>query len=631
MCGIFGIFGFQNNCLEKAQSALVSLIHRGPDQAGEWYEPGIYLGHRRLSIIDLSENGKQPMIDNEQKVVLCVNGEIYNYQELKEELIGKYPFKSKSDSEVILYGYKEWGIDKLIERLDGMFTFALYDKRKGILYLCRDRFGKKPLFYSTINNQLIFASEIKALFEYAPSLKVFSKDGIYDWMYHRGNNSKETIYYNISQLSPGHYMICTGDGHKLNKYYDLTDQVGKIINYKNIPEELDSLLNSAVKKRLISDVPVGLQLSGGVDSSLIAHYMKKNHSGEFHSFCIGFSNKEDLRFSEEKYARSIAEKLGIIHHQQNVSKQSVVTNFEHVIQLFDGMLDIPNAIPIYMLCKYSKEYISVVLTGEGADELFGGYEKLTDLLSIEKNRNTYDTFYTNFLINLFGGLQQSKAKQFLRKAFLNNLYAGHPYDILEDTNCYISPQTLSEIFGKRKNSLFDFTLDKRKLATLPFFRQLLLEEHKSYLLFLIDRQDRASMGAAMEARLPFLDRSLVEWAFNLPQEYLFNEKQTKIILKNLSSQLFGYDFTYRPKIGFPLPIHQWLDQEDGFKPWVDKVYSNDFILYEYIKKETLQNFMKSNRFDNKLLCYPDSERMWMKWFFMVIRTTQDLYNITEIK
>ena len=631
MCGIFGVFPFQGDKLELARAGVKALSHRGPDQDGEWFDPSIYLGHRRLSILDLSENGRQPMVDNEGGVVLCINGEIYNYQALRAELIKKYPFRSQSDSEVLLYGYREWGIEGLISRLDGMFAFALYDKFEKTLFLCRDRYGKQPLFYTTSGQQFIFGSEIKALFAFDPALKIFSKDGIYNWMYHRGNNSKETIYHNISQLSPGHYMKCAGNARVLKKYYDLTDIAGSTANYNDVPGELDFLLNDAVRKRLISDVPIGLQLSGGVDSSIIAHYIKNNHQGEFHSFSIGFGDAEDAAFSEEKYARFVAGKLGLIHHQLNVNKQDVISEYEHVIYLFDGMLDIPNAIPIYMLSKYAKDYISVVLTGEGADELFGGYTKLSSLLSLAESEKKSRLMPLSLMINLFGGIQRSRVKDMLRRRYLQDLYAGNKFEILEDTNCYISPKTLAEIFGKRKHSLFDYTLDREKLAALPFFRQLLLEEHRSYLPFLLDRQDRASMGAAIEARLPFLDRALVEWAINLPQQYLFNEKENKIVLKNLSAQLYGNDFTYRPKVGFPLPIINWIDQEDGFKPWVDKVTKNDFILNEHIAKDRLHYFMNTDRFDNKLLSYSDSERIWIKWFFMVIRTTQDLYGITDIR
>ena len=404
MCGIFGIFQFQSDKLELARKGLKSLSHRGPDQDGEWFTSDIYLGHRRLSIIDLSTNGRQPMVDNNYGVVLCINGEIYNYRSLKAELQKKYPFKSQSDSEVLLYGYKEWGIDGLISHLDGMFAFALYDQTEKSLFLCRDRYGKKPMYYTMSNRQLVFGSEIKALFAFDPSLKIFSKDGIYDWMYHRGNNSKGTIYHNINQLSPGHYMKCTVDELLLKKYYDLTDCLESVPEYKDIPGELDFLLNNAVRKRLISDVPVGLQLSGGVDSSIIANYIKKLHYGEFHSFSIGFRDKADAGFSEEKYARFVADKLELVHHQINVNKQDIITHYEHVVYLFDGMLDIPNAIPIYILSKYAKDYISVVLTGEGADELFGGYTKLTSMLSLIKLGKPSKLIPVGLMINMLGNI-----------------------------------------------------------------------------------------------------------------------------------------------------------------------------------------------------------------------------------
>ncbi len=631
MCGIFGIYKFEQDDLNKARSSVATLNHRGPDQKGDWWNPLVFLGHRRLSILDLSENGRQPMIDDEHEVVIVVNGEIYNFQELRTQLSKDYHFKSSSDSEVLLYGYKEWGIDDLIARLDGMFAFAVFDVIKKELFLCRDRYGKKPLFYAKSGRQVLFASEIKALFEFDPALKVFSKDGIHDWMYHRGNNSRETIYYDIFQVPPGDYLKIDSSGQKLIKYYDLTDHVSNSHTYSDCFEELDFLINQAVKKRLISDVPVGLQLSGGVDSSIIANYAKNNHPGNFHSFSVGFSDLDDNSFSEEEYATFAANKMGLIHHQLNISKRDIVNEYEKVIYLTDGMLDIPNTIPIYILSRYAKRIVSVILTGEGADELFGGYTKFMQALSFSNQNKSTNQAISQIAVKLFGNVHRAKIRGLLRKLYLNSLYAGKTEKLLEDLNCYISPETLTYLFGTLKSSLFDYTLDREKLYHLPLFRQFIIEEHKSYLLALLARQDRASMGAGLEARLPFVDRSLVEWAVNLPQQFLFNEKETKIILKKLCSSMYGDEFTYRKKAGFPLPIERWLKDDNGFKPWVQNIYKNDFVLNEFIHKDKLKSYMENNNFDNKILCYGDSERMWLKWFFMVIRTTQDVFGISDIR
>ena len=633
MCGIFGIYNFNPNQLAKATRSLDLLTHRGPDQSGEWYNEKIYLGHKRLSIIDLSEKGKQPLTDNNSEIVLSMNGEIYNFQNLKNELQKDYEFKSKSDSEVIIYGYKKWGLSKLLTKIDGMYAFLLYDKTNQELYAVRDKFGKKPLFYAETNNQIIFSSEIKSIFEFDDELRSFSKTGIINWLYYRGNISGSTIYDKILNLAPGYYIkIKHGTINKI-KYYDLIDNINNSISINeetNYLKQLEAKLDIAVSKRLISDVPVGIQLSGGIDSSLIAYFMRKHHTGKVHSFSIGFSHPDDQNFSEEKYATFVANKLGLTHHQINITQQNVLDEFEKTIYLTDGMLDIPNTIPIYLLSKYAKEYITVSLTGEGADEAFGGYTKFNLPLQLINNNNN-KLKVSDFITNFLGSMPSAKIRSLARIFYLNKHYAGKPNDILKDLNCYISSSTLSKILND--NSDFYFTIDNiiKQLESFNFQKQMLLMDHKMYLLTLLERQDRASMGAGMESRLPFLDPDIVEWGLSLPVEILFNNNNNKIILKRLSEKIFGKDFTYRPKVGFPLPIYKWLDDKNGFYFYLDKIYKNDFILNEIINNSYLKDYLASKSFSNKLLCYPDEDRMWLKWFMMVLRTTQDLFRITDIK
>jgi len=330
MCGIFGIYNFNASQLIKAQKSLNLLSHRGPDQAGEWYDALVYLGHKRLSIIDLSEKGRQPLTDNKAEIILSMNGEIYNFKKLKDELQKDYEFKSKSDSEVIIYGYKKWGLEKLLTKIDGMYAFLLYDKMNQELYAVRDKFGKKPLFYSQYKNQIIFSSEIKSLFEFDDKLRCFSKTGIMDWLYYRGNTSGITIYDKIYKLSAGSYIRLKNGAITKIKYYDIFNNINK--SYSETDEtdclkQLEEKLDNAVSKRLISDVPVGIQLSGGIDSSLIAYFMRKHHTAEVHSFSIGFSNPDDQDFSEEKYATFVADKLGLTHHQINITQQDVLDEF----------------------------------------------------------------------------------------------------------------------------------------------------------------------------------------------------------------------------------------------------------------------------------------------------------------
>lgn len=625
MCGIFGFTKFKNFQLQKARDSLNTLHHRGPDQYGEYFDENIYMGHKRLSIIDISNFGKQPMISEDKNIVMSINGEIYNFIQLKNELIKKYSFKSNSDSEVVLYGYIEWGIDRLLEKIDGMFAISIYDKRQNELYLVRDRFGKKPLFYTQKEGTIFYSSEIKAFFEFDDEFRVFSYDSIKDWIYHRGSYSKTTIFYNIFKLSPGEYIkIKNSKIVKQKRYYDILDHVSNETYSTNL-QEISSYLDNAISKRLISDVPLGLQLSGGVDSSLVGYFIKNHKKEEVHSFSVGFLEDEYKRYSEEKYANYVAKKVGLTHHQCNITQLEVMENFKHVVWLFDGMLDYPNAIALYMLSKYAKKYVTVTMTGEGADEIFGGYLKLKNMQSLEFGgfEKKIPDFIIEYIINI---ILRRKA----RAIYLKKEYGGDTKSILENINCYISPKTFTKIFGKNEKSLFD-EIDYNHLREYPFYKQLLIMDHKTYLHSLLDRQDRASMGASIESRLPFLDKDLIHWAINLNKDELFDDKENKMILKKISASIYGKKFTYRSKMGFPLPLKQWLDHEDGFKTYVDKIFDDDFLLKKYIDMNFVKKYLNSKSFDKKNLNYPDSERMWIKWFLMIIRASQDIFNIRDCR
>ena len=623
MCGIFGFTNFKMCELDDARMALNTLQHRGPDQWDDYYDENIYMGHRRLSILDLSERGKQPMISEDGGVVIAVNGEIYNFQDLKDDLRAKYPFQSTSDSEVLLYGFIEWGIDELLNKIDGMYAISIYDKKKNELYLARDIFGKKPIYFAQREDRIYYSSEIKAFFEFDDSFRTFSYEGIKDWIYHRGSHSKSTIFHDVSKLPPGRYLKIRDNKIEEIKYYDILDHISDTPRNSDL-RELQSYLEAAIKKRLMSDVPVGLQLSGGVDSSLVGHYLKKNHAEQTHSFSIGFAEKEYERFSEEKYATFVAEKEKLIHHQHNVTKDDVVSNFEHVIWLFDGMLEYPNSIPIFLLSKYEKPFITVALTGEGADELFGGYTKFRNMGDLE-NESVMRHVPRFVIENLVGAFLRSRA----RALYLRKRYGGKTKDILENINCYITPETFEKIFGPNEKSLFD-DIDYERIKKYPFYKQLLIMDHKTYLFSLLDRQDRSSMGASIESRLPFLDKNMIEWAINLDKDELFDNKENKKLLKKLSASIFGEKFTYRHKMGFPLPVQDWLDDEHGFNPYLNKIFDDDFLLNQKIDTKFLREYLASKSFDMKNLNYGDSERIWIKWFLMVIRTAQDVFNIRKI-
>ncbi len=624
MCGIFGVVGFAKSELEQARRSLHTLEHRGPDQWGEWFDESIYLGHRRLSIIDLSERARQPMVDSRNGVVIAVNGEIYNYRSLRAELEQDVRFFSQSDSEVVLHGYTVWGMERLLKELDGMYALALYDARQRELFLVRDRFGKKPLFYTFHRGKFAFASEIKALLTFFPDLRRFSWEGVKNWIYYRGNLSAETPYHNIRKLLPGHFLIWKDGKFSVQPYYDVLEAIPPDREEQASLNELQEFLSTAVRKRLMSDVPVGLQLSGGVDSSLVAYFVKQHHQARMHTFSIGFSDRRLQEFSEEKYARYVADKLGFEHHQINISQADYQQHFRRVVYLFDGLLDYPNAVAIHLLSKHSKPFITVALTGEGADELFGGYTKFSGMLRLVGDRRW--PLFPDFLAGSWLGRW---AQDYWRSWYLHHRYGRKPKQILADLNCYIAPEHFRKFFGEPTADPFA-GIDTARLWALPFYKQLLVMDHKTYLFSLLDRQDRASMGAAIESRLPFLDRQLVEWVMRLRQEFLFDLHGNKKILKQLSAQIFGKEFTYRRKMGFPIPIQHWLAPGGLLESEVHKALSADFILMEKVNRPALLKYLNSRSFDRKLLNYGDSDRVWIKWFLTVLRIAQDELNITDV-
>lgn len=619
MCGIFGQLKRYGFSVEAAREALHSLTHRGPDQWGDWHDDHVYSGHRRLSILDLSDAGKQPM--EAGGVVLSANGEIWNYQILRTELERKgYDFRSHSDSEVLLQGYRAWGWDGLLKRIDGMYAFSIYDSGIGKVFVARDRFGIKPLYYVHDDDGVAYASEVKALFAWRDDLRCFSLAGVRDWLLYRGGHSGLTPYHKIMRLLPGHFLeidVRNGD-IAVQQYYDILDCLGR--DKKSDPNDLPDMIEAAVAKRLMADVPVGLQLSGGVDSSLVGHYINKLYDTDnINSFSVGFDAPGEAHLSEEPYARYVADKYGFTHHQFNIDRRTVAENFEHVLHLADGMLDFPNTIPIYLLSVYAKKYVTVQLTGEGADELFAGYTKFRRMAALSQDSGAC-RLMPNAVIEAAGRTDPRIG----RALYLRKKYSKQNASILNNLNAYISAPTVRTMFGECEQILLpERMLDKMK--NLSFKRQLIVADHTTYLAAVLERQDKASMGAGIESRVPFLDRDLIEWAMNLDEDILFGPDETKKVVKDHAADIFSHDFAYRKKVGFPLPLRRWMDADDGLKPWLDKVYRSDFVLHDYVAR------YRREKFDNILLHYGDSESQWVDYFLMVLRTAQDVFGITEVK
>lgn len=562
MCGIFGITGknTKNYTDENLESALTSLSKRGPDDKGIEKFNNCILGQTRLSIIDLS-SGHQPMKDNQKDVTITFNGEIYNYKELKKELGEKgHSFSTDSDTEVILKSYIEYGT-KCLDYFEGMFAFAIWDNRKQQLFIARDRFGKKPFYYTydDIGN-FIFASEIKAIFEMGIKGDV-DFGAINDFMQLLYVPPYRTMYGNIKVLKPAHYGIINFNNIKkieTHNYWKLKKEEIDV-TYDEAKEHIKSLINKSVQKRMVADVEVGSMLSGGVDSTLISYLAQKQMNKPLKTFSVGF---EDI-INELPFAKEASEKIKSDHNELVMN-----VNISEELQKIYKYLDEPNAdasiIPTYLISKLAhSKNTKVLLSGDGADELFLGY----------------GWYWTHW--NIGWG---HKIENF-------NLFPRQFHDYLEKIT-YISKKERKRLWKNRKFANSNIITDFSNGENLSDLDKINIYDLNMYLPGdLLSKIDRSSMMASVETRAPFLDKDLVEYVYNIPIEYKTDKKKGKIILKDILEEIMPKEFVHRNKQGFGPPINNWLEKEE-LKELVKKLFiSSDASIYSFLNKNYIQNLI----------------------------------------
>lgn len=577
MCGIAGhvrlTWGAPRLSQDAASQALRALTHRGPDGSGEWRaeDGSCWLGHRRLAIIDLA-SGQQPMSNGDGSIWVTFNGEIYNYEVLRAELeqLGCH-FKTQSDTEVLVHGYQIWGSTMLAKRLQGLFAFAVYDVRKHVLVLCRDHMGVKPLYWWSDGRTLIFASEIKALlcFPEVRTSKKVSRPGVAQYIVTRYASRPHTLLEGIQKLPEGCLLEFTcGDPRPQPqpvRYWDVRYEANERPENQMLAE-LDTLLRHTVEMQLMSDVPLGVQLSGGVDSSMVVALMetvRRERGGRepIKTFAVGFDIPE---FSELHHARKIAERYGTEHHEVVVGADDFIADFARLCWLYDEPMGEPPAIPTYYMCQAAKQHVSVMLTGEGADEQFGGYSKYV-----------FDSF-SGMLDWLPNGVRHSS---------LRGMGAAMPFkgrrlrSILEILGLSSESQRFASWFGG-----FDTSL-QRQLLHPDFLKEvgdgglegefsaimsgcndkesalnrfLYCDIHSRLVDDILVKGDRMSMAAGIEARVPFLDHRVVEFAAGLPTQHKVSGLQKKILLKKLAERYLPHETIYRRKVGFTVPLARWF-------------------------------------------------------------------------
>ena len=542
-----------------------SMSHRGPDDSGFCLnkEKTVGLGHRRLSIIDLSEAGRQPMSDTAKKVWITFNGEIYNFQEIRDELKEKgYHFKSHTDTEVIVYAYKEWDTNCL-QRFNGMFAFGIYDDDKKIIFLARDRVGKKPLYYAKFDGKFVFASELKSLLRDKTLSKEIDLQALNHYLAFGYIGSDLCIFKAVKKLLPAHamaYDVRSGQS-KIWKYWEPSAPSGEISSEEELLKELEAILKDAVRLRMISDVPLGAFLSGGLDSSLIVAVMSKVSNAPVKTFSIGF---EEGKYNELNHARVVANHFKTDHHEIIVKPDAFSVLPELVKQLDEPFAD-SSVIPTYYVSKATKEYVTVALSGDGGDELFGGYSSYLGTLA-----NYYaDKFIPSQFrkqIAQIAELVPQKIK--VRRHLLRLQY--DPYDAFIDRCSYLYFNQRHRRFLLNSDvvaSLNDrFTtpeiLRREQLmqAAYDFINCLTYTDFKTYLPDdILVKVDRASMLVSLEVRAPFLDYRIVDFSFkNIPGNLKVKGMTLKYLLKKLARKILPRELNLNRKWGFSIPISEWF-------------------------------------------------------------------------
>ncbi len=586
MCGILGWSGKNINS-DNACKSLDKLNHRGPDDYGIWSEDAIWMGHRRLSILDISSLGKQPYVSKCKNLIIVFNGEIYNYKELRQELQNQgINFVSNTDTEVLVESISFWGIKKSLSKFVGMFAFALYNRYKKELTLVRDRLGVKPLHYCIIGNDLIFSSEIKPLIEINFISKEINKNALCDYFRHLVIHSPETIYSRIKKLEPG--AILTWHEGKSNKskywnikdisYNGLTNQLHK--DEGDYLNEVENLLIESVKLRLISDVPIGVFLSGGIDSSLVTAIAQKVSTSNISTFSIGFSDSE---YDESTDAKIISNILGTEHNEKVLNSIDVFNQIPKIAAEQDEPFADSSLIPTIILSKFARNNVKVALSGDGGDEFFAGYPRYFWANKIQNIQKYLTPIGSKFLGNILKLFPDKFWNVFI--SYLTNYKFSGSNGMAQRVNRFseylrVKPEKFYEEMcpgWNNLNKLLDLDYKEISLGPSiighnhPNWAQAMMECDQQF--FLIDdvltKVDRSSMRVSLEAREPLLDHRIAEYSWQIPFQYHVNNDldQGKRILRKILEKYIPKIHIDKPKKGFNMPVEKWLRSD--LRDWAE--------------------------------------------------------------
>jgi len=559
MCGICGIIrkGDNKDIIQKMNDRI---MHRGPDGEGYYIDGDVAFGHRRLSIIDLS-TGDQPIYNEDNSVVTVYNGEIYNYLELRSELesLG-HEFKTKSDTEVLVHGYEEWHTD-LPKHLRGMFAFAIHDKKRNEIFLARDNFGIKPLYYAKMNDSFMFASEIKSFLDVPDFKKEFNEEILETYLEFSFVPTNETFFKGVYRLDAGCSLLYKDEDIKINKYFKL-DFKEYTMSFTDAVKNISDVMEDSVKRHLIADVEVGSFLSSGIDSSYIVSLARPHKT-----YTVGYENK---KYDEINYAKDLADKLGIKNESKIIKKDEYLDAIPKIMYHLDEPTSDPAAISLYFVAKLASRDLKVVLSGEGADEFFGGYNYYREEVDYKfYNKIPYGIRHAigkvaglfpevrgfNFLVrrgekleNSYIGVNRNFSEKMARKVLRKN-YELKAIDVTK--NVY--------------NEFKDYSnIDKMQAIDINFWLM------KDILL----KADRMTMASSIEGRVPFIDKEVFSVASKLPFDYKVTKENTKVALREAARKVIPTDAYKKKKLGFPVPIREWI-KDGAFKEDIEKTINSD--------------------------------------------------------
>lgn len=561
MCGITGQFNYKNKQpadKNLAKQMVNSISHRGPDDEGFYYSDrdGVFLGHRRLSIIDLY-TGNQPMTNEDGTIWIVFNGEIYNFPELKDELVSKgHLFKTHSDTEVIIHSYEEWGIDSF-KRLNGMYGFALWDDRRKKMVLVRDPFGIKPLYYFDDGKVLLFGSEIKPILLHPSAEREINIAALYDFIAYTYVPSPSTVFKNINKIPPGYYLIGDENGSELKRFYEVIPEKKLHKSKSEIIEDLQDKIFNSVKRQMISDVPIGAMLSGGVDSSTICSIMNNLTNGSIRTFNVSFPG--NFKYNEREEARFAANLIGSKHYELIVTSEDYNSLLPFSVWHMEEPVSTGSILAYYLICKLAREHVKVVLTGQGADEPFAGYPR-----HLGEYYGRYYRWIPKILRdNVIAPIALNTKRNEKIKRAVNSLSISNVPQRLKLVYETLDKNLRAELFKQQSENdikMMDSILMWQKdAAHLDDLNQMLYVDTRLSLPDnLLLYGDKMAMAVSLEARVPFLDLELMKLVESIPRKYKIRNRVQKYILKKAVDKWIPQEIIDRKKVGFTTPLDEWF-------------------------------------------------------------------------